>query len=224
MTPFDDSRTAAPRLDPPMTLLAGCLAGRSPSWSRLRADQPSPAPGGVRRPWPRCPGAPRRALDGRAIGQPAPTPLIVPPAPLKADPVSLAVAWLFNPIFQGCSSSCVGIDQAERRGHGHRDHHHDALVRTALVPLMRRSMCLDAAHPAVAPEVKEIQRRYKGDRAKPQQATWTCTRSAASARPAACRCVLLFILLIPMYKVFREGSRTSTRRDARRCSASSWSP
>jgi hypothetical protein len=45
------------------------------------------------------------------------------------------------------------------------------LVRTALVPLMRRQMVSMRKMQAIAPEVKEIQRRYKSDRVKSQQAT-----------------------------------------------------
>src|SRR4029078_6068419 len=41
---------------------------------------------------------------------PAPTPLIVTPAPIKADPVSL-LAWLFNPIFQAFLILMIGIHQ-----------------------------------------------------------------------------------------------------------------
>ena len=66
----------------------------------------------------------------------APTPLIVKPAEIKADPVSI-LAWLFNPIFQLFLIMLVGI-------HGVVGDMGIAIiittliVRTALVPLMRR--------------------------------------------------------------------------------------
>jgi hypothetical protein len=93
---------------------------------------------------------------------PAPTPLIVKPAELKADPVSL-LAWLFNPIFQLFLIMLVGI-------HGVVGDMGIAIivttliVRTALVPLMRRQMVSMRRMQAIAPEIKELQRRFKGDR------------------------------------------------------------
>ena len=66
------------------------------------------------------------------------------------------------------------------------------IVRTALVPLMRRQMVSMRRMQAIAPEVKEIQRRFKSDRAKQQQATMALYKERGVSQAgcldgAACR-------------------------------------
>jgi YidC/Oxa1 family membrane protein insertase len=134
---------------------------------------------------------------------PAPTPLIVTPAPLKADPVSL-LAWLFNPIFQLFLIMLVGI-------HGVVGDMGIAIivttliVRTALVPLMRRQMVSMRRMQAIAPEIKEIQRRFKGDRAKTQQATMALYKERGVSQAGCLTAMLPILLILPMYQVVREG-------------------
>jgi YidC/Oxa1 family membrane protein insertase len=134
---------------------------------------------------------------------PAPTPLIVSPAPLKADPVSL-LAWLFNPIFQLFLIMLVGI-------HGVIGDMGLAiivttlLVRTALVPLMRRQMVSMRKMQSVAPEIKEIQRRFKSDRAKQQQATMALYKERGISQAGCLTALLPLLLILPMYQVVREG-------------------
>ena len=58
----------------------------------------------------------------------------------------------------------------------------------------------------LAPELKEIQRRYKGDRVKVQQATADFYKERGVNPASGCLpLVLQFVLLIPMYTVFRDG-------------------
>ena len=83
---------------------------------------------------------------------PAPTPLIVTPAPLKADPVSL-LAFVFNPIFQLFLILMVGI-KGVVGDMGIAIIITTLIVRTALVPLMRRQMVSMRRMQAVAPEIK----------------------------------------------------------------------
>ena len=134
---------------------------------------------------------------------PAPTPLIVKPAELKADPVSI-LAWLFNPIFQLFLILLVGI-------HGVVGDMGIAiivttlLVRTALVPLMRRQMVSMRRMQAIAPEVKEVQRRFKGDRAKIQQATMALYKERGVSQAGCLTAMLPILLILPMYQVVREG-------------------
>jgi YidC/Oxa1 family membrane protein insertase len=134
---------------------------------------------------------------------PAPTPLIVAPAELKADPVSV-LAWLFNPIFQLFLIMLVGI-------HGVVGDMGIAIiittliVRTALVPLMRRQMVSMRRMQAIAPEIKEIQRRYKGDRAKSQQATMALYKERGVSQAGCLTAMLPILLILPMYQVVREG-------------------
>ena len=70
---------------------------------------------------------------------PAPTPLIVRPAEIKADPVSLLAA-LFNPVFQAFLILMVGIHVFTRFDMGVSIILTTLVVRMAMVPLMRRQM------------------------------------------------------------------------------------
>ncbi len=139
---------------------------------------------------------------------PAPTPLIVTPAPLKADPGSL-LAWLFNPVFQAFLILMVGIHQLLHVDMGIAIILTTLIVRTALVPLMRRSMVSMRRIQAVAPEIKEIQRRYKSDRAKQQQATMALYKERGISQAGCLVSILPLFLLLPMYQVVREGLTAS---------------
>jgi YidC/Oxa1 family membrane protein insertase len=79
------------------------------------------------------------------------------------------------------------------------------IVRTAMVPLMRRSMVSMRRIQAIAPEVKEIQRRFKNDRAKQQQATMALYKERGISQAGCLVSVLPLFLLLPMYQVVREG-------------------
>lgn len=134
---------------------------------------------------------------------PVPTPLIIRPTEIKADPVSI-LAWLFNPIFQLFLIMLVGI-------HGVVGDMGIAIiittliVRTALVPLMRRQMVSMRRMQAIAPEVKEIQRRFKSDRAKTQQATMALYKERGVSQAGCLVAMLPILLILPMYQVVREG-------------------
>jgi YidC/Oxa1 family membrane protein insertase len=155
-----------------------------PSASLAPGETPAPTPG------------PSNAVE--------PTPLIVSPAPIKADPVSL-LAWLFNPVFQAFLILMVGIHQYLHVDMGIAIILTTLIVRTALVPLMRRSMVSMRRIQAVAPEIKEIQRRYKGDRAKQQQATMALYKERGISQAGCLVSILPLFLLLPMYQVVREG-------------------
>lgn len=133
----------------------------------------------------------------------APTPLIVKPAELKADPVSI-LAWLFNPIFQLFLILLVGIHRVVG-DMGIAIIVTTLIVRTALVPLMRRQMVSMRRMQAIAPEVKEIQRRYKSDRAKTQQATMALYKERGVSQAGCLTALLPILLILPMYQVVREG-------------------
>jgi YidC/Oxa1 family membrane protein insertase len=134
---------------------------------------------------------------------PAPTPLIVSPAPLKADPVSL-LAWAFNPIFQLFLILMVGIKSVVG-DMGVTIILTTLIVRTALVPLMRRQMTSMRRMQAIAPEVKEIQRRFKSDRVKQQQATMALYKERGVSQAGCLTAILPLLLILPMYQVVREG-------------------
>jgi YidC/Oxa1 family membrane protein insertase len=133
----------------------------------------------------------------------APTPLIVSPAELKADPVSV-LAWLFNPIFQLFLIMLVGIHSIVG-DMGISIIVTTLIVRTALVPLMRRQMVSMRRMQAIAPEIKEIQRRYKSDRLKQQQATSELYKERGISQAGCLVALLPILLILPMYQVVREG-------------------
>jgi len=134
---------------------------------------------------------------------PRPTPLIVSPAPLKADPVSL-LAFIFNPIFQAFLILMVGV-KVVVGDMGLAIIITTLIVRTALVPLMRRQMVSMRRMQAIAPEVKEVQRRYKNDRAKQQQATMALYKERGVSQAGCLTALLPLLLILPMYQVVREG-------------------
>jgi YidC/Oxa1 family membrane protein insertase len=133
----------------------------------------------------------------------APSPLIVSPAELKADPVSL-LAWLFNPIFQLFLILLLGIHNFVG-DMGVSIIITTLIVRTALVPLMRRQMVSMRRMQAIAPEIKEIQRKYKSDRVKQQQATAALYKERGVSQAGCLTAILPLLLILPMYQVVREG-------------------
>jgi YidC/Oxa1 family membrane protein insertase len=133
----------------------------------------------------------------------APTPLIVSPAELKADPVSL-LAWLFNPIFQLFLILLLGIHSFVG-DMGVSIIITTLIVRTALVPLMRRQMVSMRRMQAIAPEIKEIQRRFKTDKLKAQQATAALYKERGVSQTGCLVALLPILLILPMYQVVREG-------------------
>lgn len=139
---------------------------------------------------------------------PAPTPLVVRPANPSADPVSI-LAFLFNPIFQAFLILMVGIHQFIGVDMGIAIILTTLIVRTALVPLMRRQMVSMRRIQAVAPEVREIQKRYKGDRVKATQATQELYKERGISQAGCLVALLPLFLILPMYQVVSEGLRAA---------------
>ncbi len=137
-----------------------------------------------------------------------PTPLVIRPAEPRADPVSL-LAWLFNPIFQAFLILLVAIHQFVGVDMGIAIILTTLIVRTALVPLMRRQMVSMRRIQAVAPEVRELQRRFKGDRAKQQQAQMELYKERGISQAGCLVALLPLLLILPMYQVVSEGLRAS---------------
>jgi hypothetical protein len=106
------------------------------------------------------------APSGSLAPSPIPTPLV--PAELKPDPISV-LSWAFTPIFQAFFLLLVGLDQLVG-DIGIAIILTTLIVRTAMVPLMRRQMVSMRQMQSIQPEIKEIQRRFKGDRLKQQSA------------------------------------------------------
>ncbi|MEO5703694.1 MAG: YidC/Oxa1 family membrane protein insertase [Candidatus Limnocylindrales bacterium] len=187
-----------------LALIFGFVVALALVFSACDPIAPSTAPGATAVPGTSLgPGETPVPAPTTAPSQTAPTPLIVKPAEIKADPVSI-LAWLFNPIFQLFLIMLVGV-------HGVVGDMGVAIiittliVRTALVPLMRRQMVSMRRMQAIAPEVKELQRRFKGDRAKTQQATMALYKERGVSQAGCLVAMLPILLILPMYQVVREG-------------------
>jgi YidC/Oxa1 family membrane protein insertase len=169
--------------------------------------QPSLAPGATP-----APGAsPVAGATPPPTGAPSATPLtplIVKPAEIKADPISLLAA-LFNPVFQLFLLLMVGIRQFTGLDMGISIILTTLVVRTAMVPLMRRQMVSMRRMQAVAPEIKEIQRRFKSDRVKQQQATMALYKERGISQAGCLVALLPLLLILPMYQVVSEGLRAA---------------
>ena len=139
---------------------------------------------------------------------PGPTPLIVRPAEIKADPISLLAA-LFNPVFQAFLVLMVGIHVFSGFDMGISIILTTLVVRTAMVPLMRRQMVSMRRMQSVAPEIKEIQRRFKADRVKQQQATMALYKERGISQAGCLVALLPLLLILPMYQVVSEGLRAA---------------
>ena len=135
---------------------------------------------------------------------PAPTPIIVAPAPISADPTKLLGA-LFNPIFQAFLLLMVGLHTFTGFDMGIAIILTTLIVRTAMVPLMRRQMVSMRRMQAVGPEVKAIQQRFKNDRVKQQQATMALYKERGISQAGCLVALIPLFLLLPMYQVVREG-------------------
>jgi len=139
----------------------------------------------------------------------APAPTKLYPAELKADPLSV-LAWAFTPIFQALFLVLAGVYEVVQAVLGRPDVGiaiilTTLIVRTALVPLMRRQMVSMRQMQSIQPEIKEIQRRYKGDRIKAQQAQAELMKERGISQAGCLMAILPLLLILPMYQVIREG-------------------
>jgi YidC/Oxa1 family membrane protein insertase len=131
------------------------------------------------------------------------TPLV--PASPGADPFSL-LAWLFTPIFQILFIGLVLLYKVAFQNIAIAIVLLTLILRIVLIPVFRRQTVSTRRMQLLGPEVKEIQRRYKGDRLKINEATQALYRERGVNPLSGCLPLLLtFFLLIPMYSVFSQG-------------------
>ena len=134
---------------------------------------------------------------------PTPHPPLVPAAP-GADPFSL-LAWIFTPIFQALFIGLVLLDRLTG-DIGVSILILTLIIRVILISPYRKQLVSQKRTQLLAPEVAEIQRRYKGDRVKIQQAQMELYKSRGVSPFGGCLPTLLqFIVLIPMYAVISSG-------------------
>ncbi len=133
----------------------------------------------------------------------SPHPPLTPAQP-GADPVSL-LAWVFNPIFQVLYLLLIWL-QKLTGDIGISIILVTLVVRAVLIPLFRRQIVSTKRMQLVQPELKELQKRYKGDRAKYSAAQMELFKERGVNPASGCLPLLLQLpLLMIMYSVFSQG-------------------
>jgi YidC/Oxa1 family membrane protein insertase len=146
--------------------------------------------------------------DGQPI-TPEPQPPLQPAQP-GADPVGL-LAWLFTPIFQVLFIILAAVyqfleDLAVPAAIGWSIVVLTIIVRAILIPLFRKQLVSQRRMQLLQPEIREIQKRYKGDRMKVQQAQQELFKERGVNPLAGCLPILLQLpLLFIMYSVIQNG-------------------
>jgi len=143
-----------------------------------------------------------------ASGSPGATPTnqaAIPLEPVRpTEPFSL-LAWLFTPIFQAFFILLVVLDKLTGNI-AIAIILMTIIIRIVLIPVFRKQTVSTRRTQMLAPEVKEIQRRFKGDRLKQQEAQRQLYAERGINPAAGCLpAILQIFLLIPMYSVFSSG-------------------
>jgi YidC/Oxa1 family membrane protein insertase len=143
------------------------------------------------------------AGSGGVAATAAPKPPLTPAQP-GADPISL-LAWVFNPIFQLLYILLVWL-QKLTGDVGIAIILMTLIVRAALIPLFRRQIVSTKRMQLIQPEVRELQKRYKGDRAKFSQAQMELYKERGVNPTSGCLPMLLQLpLLMIIYTVISQG-------------------
>lgn len=133
------------------------------------------------------------------------------PAQLKASPFDL-LAWLFTPIFQTLFVALVLLDKLTYVVWPETGNIVLAIILLTVVlkvlttPITRKQLISSRQTQLLQPEIKEIQRKFKGDRVKSNEATQEFYKQRGINPAGGCLPTLLTMgLLIPMYSVFSSG-------------------
>ncbi|MFN8628919.1 MAG: YidC/Oxa1 family membrane protein insertase [Chloroflexota bacterium] len=122
----------------------------------------------------------------------------------RASPFDL-LAWAFTPIFQTLFIALVALDKL----FGNMLFAILALtviLKAVTFPVTRKQLVSSRQTQLLQPEIKEINRKYKGDRVKQQQAVSEFYKQRGINPAGGCLPMLVTTgLLIPMYSVFSQG-------------------
>lgn len=153
-----------------------------------------------------CVGGPAGSPGGSgSVAPTTPPPAAIPLVPASPnDPFGL-LAWLFTPLFQVFFIALVLLDKATGNI-AIAIVLMTLLLRIILIPVFRRQTVSTKRTQLMAPELREIQKRFKGDRLKAQEAQRQLYAERGINPLSGCLPALLQIfLLIPMYSVFSQG-------------------
>jgi YidC/Oxa1 family membrane protein insertase len=140
---------------------------------------------------------------------PTPHPPLEPAQP-GADPISL-LAWLFTPVFKLLFIILAAVynlfwSLGFPGAVGWAIVILTLVVRGVLIPLFRAQLVSQRRIQMLQPEMKEIQKRYKGDRMKQQQAQQELYKERGINPLSGCLPLLLQLpLLFIMYSVIQNG-------------------
>lgn len=196
-----------PTASPGATL--GATLGASPAASAAAATEPaasaSPAP---------SPSAPCPIPDVTPIpsGQPTPTAPVptpkphnlCPAVPKGSDPFSI-VAWVFTPLFQVIFMT-LALFYSLTGDVGIAIVLVTIVIRLLLYPFFRRQIVSQRRMQMLQPEIKAIQSKYKGNRAKISEETMKLYKERGINPVAGCLPALITLVpLTAMYQVFSQG-------------------
>ena len=156
-----------------------------------------------------CAGAATPGASGAPAVSPTPHPPLTP-AQAGADPISL-LAWAFTPVFQVMFIILVGVyvflqNLGVPAAIGWSIVVLTLVVRAVVIPLYRRQLVSQRRMQLLQPEVKEIQRRFKGDSLKARTAQQELFKERGVSPLAGCLPLLLQMpLLFIMYSVIQNG-------------------
>jgi YidC/Oxa1 family membrane protein insertase len=154
------------------------------------------------------PGSAGVDASGNPIS-PSPHPPLEPAQP-GADPISL-LAWLFTPIFKFLFIILAAVynlfwSLGFPGAIGWAIVVLTLVVRGVLIPLFRMQLVSQRRIQMLQPEMREIQKRYKGDRVKQQQAQQELYKERGINPLSGCLPLLLQLpLLFIMYSVIQNG-------------------
>lgn len=152
-----------------------------------------------------CTGTPAVVPGGSpgASATATPVPPLTPAEP-GANPMSL-LAWIFNPVFQALFILLVWLEQTTGDV-GIAIIVMTLIVRAALIPLFRRQIVSMKRTQLIQPELRELQKRYKGDRARFSQAQMELYKERGVNPASGCLPMLLQLpLLLIIYQVISQG-------------------
>ena len=127
------------------------------------------------------------------------------------QPDRASLAWLFTPIFQTLFIGLVFLDQMTKIIWSDGNIVVAIILltialRLLVIPLYRRQLVSSRQMQLLQPEIKELQRKYKGDRVKAQTAVSEFYKARGVNPAGGCLPIILTMgLLIPMYSVFSQG-------------------
>ncbi len=152
-----------------------------------------------------CAGGPTGSPGASGVAVTPTPPAAIPLEPVHpTEPFSL-LAWLFTPIFQVFFILLVLLDKLTGNI-AIAIILMTIIIYSLLIPITSRQLISTRRTQMLGPELREIQRRFKGDRVKQQEAQRQFYAERGINQLGGCLPGLLSILLlIPMYQVFSQG-------------------